>query len=83
LNYCGAKSGRNVDKIETTGLIPLLTENESIGFKQARLCLECKKIYFEDLDPGSFLDLEVDAKFYPKKDYHRMYIGEITNCYLK
>lgn len=81
LNFCGAKSGRNIDKIKNTGLIPLLTENNSIGYKQARLCLECKKIYFEDLNPEKILDSDTDSKFYPKKDYHRMYIGEITNCY--
>jgi len=81
LNFCGTKSGKNVDKISATGLIPLLTENESIGYEQSRLCLECRKIYIDDLKPENFLMPGVDSKIYPKKDYHRIYIGEIVNCY--
>ena len=83
LNFCGTTSGKNVDKISETGLIPLLTENESIGYKQSRLCLECRKIYTDDLKPENFLMPGVDGKIYPKKDYHRIFIGEIVNCYSK
>jgi flavin reductase (DIM6/NTAB) family NADH-FMN oxidoreductase RutF len=83
LNYCGSKSGRYVDKIEATGLEPLITPNEGITFEQARLCIECRKIYVDDLKPGNFLLPEIDVKNYPKKDYHRIYIGEILNCYTK
>lgn len=83
LNYCGSKSGRDVNKIEATGLEPLITHNQGITYEQARLCIECRKIYTDDLDPGNFLLPEIDAKNYPRKDYHRMYIGEILNCYTK
>jgi flavin reductase (DIM6/NTAB) family NADH-FMN oxidoreductase RutF len=83
LRFCGAQSGRDVNKIKETGLIPLLTENQSIGFEQSRLCLECRKIYFDDLKPDHFLLPDTDKNFYPKKDYHRMYVGEITNVYIK
>lgn len=83
LQYCGTKSGKDVNKIEVTGLIPLLTENQSVGFEQSRLCLECKKIYFDDLKPEQFLLPGADKTFYPKKDYHRMYIAEILNVYKK
>ncbi len=83
LNFCGTKSGRNVDKISATGLKPLLTENTGIGFEQSRLCMECRKIYTDDLKPENFLMPNADSKIYPKKDYHRIYIGEIVNCYIK
>jgi flavin reductase (DIM6/NTAB) family NADH-FMN oxidoreductase RutF len=83
LNYCGSKSGRFVNKIEKTGLVPLLTDNKAVGYKQSRLCIECRKIYFSDLKPENFILPDTDRKFYAKKDYHRMYIGEITHCYIR
>jgi flavin reductase (DIM6/NTAB) family NADH-FMN oxidoreductase RutF len=83
LNFCGTKSGRDTDKIAATGLIPLETENKSIGYAQSRLCVECRKIYYDDLKPGQFLMPGADKRIYPKKDYHRMFVGEILNCYKK
>lgn len=83
LNFCGSKSGRDVNKVKETGLKPLVTLNEGIAFEQARLCIECRKIYVDDLKPENFLMPGVDQKIYPKKDYHRMYIGEILNCYIQ
>jgi len=41
--------------------------------------LECRKLYFSDIDPEHFLAPEIN-KSYPMADYHRMYIGEIVNC---
>ena len=79
LNFCGAHSGRNVDKIARTDLTPIEWEKQAVYFQQARLVLICKKVYMQDLDPTLFLDPVIhDA--YPKKDYHRMYVGEIIHC---
>lgn len=83
LNYCGSNSGRNVDKIAKTGLNPLLTINRGITFEQARLCIECRKIYYDDLKSEHFLDPLIDKQNYPDKSYHRFFIGEITGCYQK
>jgi flavin reductase (DIM6/NTAB) family NADH-FMN oxidoreductase RutF len=81
LNYCGAHSGRNVDKIAATGLKPLLTENNGITFEQSRLCFECRKLYADDLKPDKFIFPSLETRNYPRKDYHRFFIGEILNCY--
>ena len=81
LKYCGTKSGKNVEKIKETGLIPVETDKGNIFFQQASLVIECKKIYFEDIDPKKFLLPKIQNS-YPLKDYHRMYIGEIVECYL-
>jgi len=83
LNFCGTRSGKNVDKILSTGLHPLVTENKGIGYEQSRLCIECRKVYFDDLKPEHFLMPDTDSKIYSGKDYHRMFIGEIVNCYRK
>lgn len=80
---CGSKSGRDTDKIKDTGLKPVITEHGSIAYEQARLVLECKKIYFDDLKPVFFLPDNIDKEFYPEMDYHRMYFGEILNVYAK
>ncbi|MHB8108879.1 MAG: flavin reductase family protein [Syntrophorhabdaceae bacterium] len=78
LTYCGTTSGRDVNKIAETGLTPIFGE-DTIYFAQARLVIECSKIYYQDIDPVNFLAPEIDG-FYPKKDYHRLYIGEIMRC---
>ena len=82
LNFCGKYSGRDVDKISSTGLIPRETREGSIYFEQAELALECRKLYFADLDPSHFLDPSI-LKNYPAKDFHRVYIGEIITCFKK
>jgi flavin reductase (DIM6/NTAB) family NADH-FMN oxidoreductase RutF len=78
LTYCGTTSGRDVNKVAQTGLTPVFGEDTTY-FAQARLVMECRKIYFQDIEPQNFLAPEIDG-FYPKKDYHRMYMGEIVRC---
>ncbi len=80
LNYCGSNSGRDVDKAAKTGLTPVVTESGAVSFSEARFVIECRKIYFQDLDPENFIDPAID-KNYSAKDYHRMYIGEVVSCY--
>ena len=82
LEFCGSKSGRDTDKIKATGLTPVTGPAGSVCFEQARLVLECRKIYFQDYNPSKFLDPEI-RKAYPNGDYHRLYIGEILRCLVK
>lgn len=81
LRFCGTKSGRDVDKMAETGLTPATGETGAVYFTEARMVMECKKIYFHDLDPANFLDPKIENE-YPQKDYHRMYLGEIVRCLL-
>jgi flavin reductase (DIM6/NTAB) family NADH-FMN oxidoreductase RutF len=78
LTFCGTRSGKDVDKIKETGLHPVKDGN-FVYFDEARLVLTCRKIYYQDIDPANFLDSGIE-KAYPKKDYHRLYIGEIASC---
>ena len=82
LNICGTRSGRDTDKVAASGLTPAQTESGAVYFAEARLVIECKKIYIHDIDPRHFLVPEI-ADNYPKKDYHRMYLGEIVRCLSK
>lgn len=81
LNYCGSKSGRDTDKISDTGLKPLILNNNGISFEQARLIIECRKIYIDDLNPELIIPDDIDSKIYQNKDYHRIYYGEIVGVY--
>ncbi len=82
LAYCGKYSGRDVDKMQNTNFTPFEIDN-SVSFNESKLVLTCKKLAYQDLDPAGFIDESIDAKNYPLKDYHRMYIGEIVGCYIK
>jgi flavin reductase (DIM6/NTAB) family NADH-FMN oxidoreductase RutF len=82
LQFCGSNSGRDVDKAAETGLTPVEGTDGIVYFNEARLVIECRKIYFQDLEPLNFIDPEIESN-YPKKDYHRMYIGEILRCLSK
>jgi len=82
LDFCGTRSGRDCDKVRETGLTAAETENGSVYFTEAKLVLECRKIYIDDIDPRNFTDPKLD-RHYPQKDYHRMYVGEIINVLVK
>lgn len=84
LQFCGSRSGRDVpDKARKAGLTPIPGSLQGTTvFREARLVFECRKIYFEDLNPNNFLDPKIE-EWYPQKDYHRLYIGEIVNCWIK
>jgi flavin reductase (DIM6/NTAB) family NADH-FMN oxidoreductase RutF len=83
LNYCGAHSGRAVDKIAQTGLKPLETSRSNIIFEQSRLALECRKLYADYLKHENFIDTGIEKRNYPARDYHKFFIGQIEECYMK
>lgn len=82
LNFCGSNSGRDVDKVAKTGLTPVAADSGTVYFKEARIVLECRKIYYQDLNPDNFLVPEIH-ECYSDGDYHRMYIGEVLSCLVR
>jgi hypothetical protein len=62
-------------------LTPVITDNSSIAFKEAYLIIECKKLYATVLKEEDFYDKTPSDQMYPEKDYHTMYIGEITGVW--
>src|SRR5512135_937188 len=79
LDFCGAKSGRDVNKTEATGLTPASDGKGIVYFAEARLVIVCRKIYVQRIDAKNFLDPSIEDN-YPKKDYHHMYVGEVLRC---
>lgn len=79
LGILGQKSGRDGDKIAETKLTAIPSEViPAPSFKEADLSIECKKIYFQDMEPENFL-ADYIGDCYPQKDYHRIYFGEILS----
>jgi flavin reductase (DIM6/NTAB) family NADH-FMN oxidoreductase RutF len=83
LDYCGAHSGRDINKAKHTGLQPLETGLGNVTFSQARLVLECRKLYADFIKAENFVIQDIIPKFYPQTDFHKFYIGEIGQCYIK
>ena len=77
---CGTRSGRDMDKVKATGLLPLPTPNESTTFDQARLTFECKKLYADLIKPENFIDPSITDRWYDKAHggFHKMYVMEIV-----
>ena len=78
LQLLGTKSGRHGNKIAEAGLTPIAaTAVAAPAFAEADLVVECRKIYWDDFDPSHFVDATIESH-YPRKDYHRVYFGEIV-----
>ncbi len=77
LNLLGSQSGRDGDKIAASGLTPMAAgEISSPVYREADLMLECRKLYWQDIDPENFIDKNI-LEHYPEEDFHRMFLGEI------
>jgi len=81
LKICGTKSGRDFDKVKEANLTPGFQEVAPY-FEEAKMVLICKKLYNQFIDPNFMLEQSLESN-YPKKDYHKMYIGEIIKCMVK
>jgi flavin reductase (DIM6/NTAB) family NADH-FMN oxidoreductase RutF len=78
LSYLGTRSGRDGNKLAETDLSAISSQKvKSPSFEQAELTIECRTMYSADFDPTRFIDPTIE-KNYPKKDYHRVYYGEIV-----
>jgi len=78
--YCGTQSGRDVDKFKELGLETRAAQKTASPIIDIPgLHFECRIVHKSALDP-QFLD-ESYASFYPEKDYHTLYFGEILECY--
>lgn len=84
-SICGARSGRDIDKVEVTGLNPFVTAGGNIGYEQARMVLECRKLYADMIDPENFIDKSLVSRWYGGEhgNFHKMYVLEIEHIWIK
>lgn len=76
MNYLGTVSGHNEDKIAKSGLTLAFSDNTPY-FGEANMVLICRKLFRQSMDENSLLKEGLDKTWYPNKDYHTLYIGEI------
>lgn len=86
LQLLGTKSGRDGDKVAESGLTPMELQSGDISFAEARMVIECRKLYAEPFKKDSFTDKSVYESVYNEEhstSMHTLYIGEITNVWVK
>lgn len=82
MRYMGTASGRDEDKIQKAGLTVAFSDGVPY-FEQARLVLICRKLYRQDLAEDCFVDRQTLESSYPLRDFHRMYVGEVTRVLVR
>lgn len=86
LQICGTKSGRDGDKVKEAGLSPKSLESGVMTFDEARMVLDCKKLFKTEMTEAAFMDKELYARWYhdqPGGGLHTIYVVEIENVYAK
>ncbi len=82
LTYLGRNSGRDGDKVAAAGLTPKAIDG-GMTFEEAKITLVCKKLYRDDIKKDCFTVDGICDKVYAANDYHRMYVVEIEDVYIK
>lgn len=80
LNFCGTKSGRDVDKVKECGF-EVLRSDGAPYFAEANLAVICKKLYVQRLESSCFIDESLNTANYPHNDHHYMFISEIVKVF--
>lgn len=82
MGICGKVSGRDCDKGEKAGVKAEFCDSTAY-IKNAEYVLICKIMYTDDIKPENFVDKNADEKWYPEKDYHKVYVAEIEKVLKK
>ena len=82
LQLCGTKSGRDTDKVAATGLQPVTLPSGAVTFAQARLSLDCRKLFKASMQEADFLDASLLDRWYGAHGgLHDSYVVEIEDVY--
>lgn len=83
LAFCGTRSGRDIDKFNALDLTPQPGKTIRVpGIAQCDLTYECRVVYQQSIDPAAFSDLAIRQGAYASGDFHTLFYGEITACYV-
>ncbi len=78
---CGTRSGQDVNKAEACGFN--MTKGESTTafyIQESTIHYECRIIHKHRLDPST-LDPAIIEQYYPTRDFHIVYYGEIVGVF--
>lgn len=82
LSLCGSKSGRDTDKVKECGFTVMESRDGAPYFGEAELVLVCRKHFVQQMDPANIPE-DICSSVYPTRDYHYIYIGEITEALVR
>lgn len=82
LGYLGKVSGRDEDKIAKSGLTVEYCQGIPY-FTNAHTIFLCRVLFMQSYSSISFVDKSVEEYYYPKHDYHDMYICDIMETLIK
>ena len=82
LALCGKESGRDTDKVKKCGFTVCASQCGAPYFEEAELVLVCRKRYVQPMDPDA-IPADIKERWYPEKDYHITYIGEVVEILKK
>lgn len=82
LSYLGTVSGRDEDKIGKSGLT-VASRDGVPYFEEAKLVVICKKLFAQPYLEESFIDKGLIERWYPEKDFHTLYIAEVSKILVK
>lgn len=77
LGVLGAKSGRDMDKMNDSGLTAKEIDN-SMTFDEAEVTLVCKKLFKQELDTANMPE-KIAGTLYGNDAPHVMFIGEVVD----
>ncbi len=88
LNIAGSQSGRDIDKVEETGLTPVELDGVPT-FAEAAYTLVCETMYAGRLEPSDILQADIRDKAFPEYptdpnavDKQIMFVGRIVGAYI-
>lgn len=76
LGILGSKSGRDIDKMHSSGLTPRFLD-KGITFEEAGLTIICRKLFKQQLAVENIPE-DIAADYYKKDAPHDMYIAEVV-----
>lgn len=77
LAYLGKVSGRDENKISNAGLT-IAYDNNVPYFEEAETVVFARKLYKQPMSESFFVDTQSIVDWYPQKDYHILYMAEIS-----
>lgn len=83
VKFIGTHTGRTTDKVKATGLTLRFTPLGNPYFDEAKLVIECEKIYSDDIDRTRLFEKGRQMYSGDTNETHRMFIGRIVNMWIK
>ena len=81
--YADNAATTKLSPVALAAMTPYFTEAGNPAFEEASLVLECRKLYADFLKEEAFADTKIVDAQYGQKDFHKMYVAEIVNAWVK